>query len=79
MLGTLKDGMENRIIKIAEESGRLAKQAAGAVAMSPQMRAELKTRFTQAKELAVFVGRLTFAAGNHRDSESSRRISTRTT
>ena len=43
---------------------RLAKEAADSVAMSLGMRARLKERFTQARELAIFVGRVTFAAGH---------------
>ena len=47
----------------------LAKQATDAIAISPRVRAGLEARFTKAKELAVFVGRLTFAAGAQRDTE----------
>ena len=43
---------------------RLAKQAADSVAMSPGARARLKERFAQAKELAIFVGQLTFEDGH---------------
>ena len=32
--------------------------------MSPSARNQLKKRFTQAKELAIFVGQLTFEAGH---------------
>ena len=42
---------------------RLAKEAANSIAISPGMRARLKERFTQARELAIFVGQVTFAAG----------------
>ena len=42
----------------------LAKQAAESIAIPPALRDELKQRFTQARELAMFVGRLTFAAGH---------------
>ena len=43
---------------------RLAKQAAESIAISPGMRARLKKRYAQARELAVFVGQLTYAAGH---------------
>ena len=43
---------------------QLAKQAAESIAMPPGMRASLKQRCTQAEELAIFVGQLTFAAGH---------------
>ena len=42
----------------------LAKEAALSIAMSPGVRARLKSRFIQAKELAIFVGQLTFEAGH---------------
>ena len=42
----------------------LAKQAADSIAMSPGARAGLKERFSQAKELAIFVGQLTYEAGH---------------
>ena len=43
----------------------LAKEAADSIAMLPVARAEIKKRFTQAKELAIFVGQLTFEAGHY--------------
>ena len=42
----------------------LAKEAAESIAMSPGARNQLKKRFTQAKELAIFVGQLTYEAGH---------------
>ena len=47
----------------------LAKQATDAIAISQRMREGLEARFAKAKDLAIFVGRLTFAAGAHRDCE----------
>ena len=43
---------------------RLAKQAAESIAISPAMRARSKERFKQARELAIFVGQVTYAAGH---------------
>ena len=43
---------------------RLAKQAAQTIAMSTAMRSGLKRRYNQARELAVLVGKLTYAAGH---------------
>ena len=42
----------------------LAKQAAETIAITAGMRARLKGRYAQARELAVFVGQLTYAAGH---------------
>ena len=42
----------------------LAKQAAESIAISARMRAGLKSRYAKARELAVFVGQLTHAAGH---------------
>ncbi len=43
---------------------QLAKQAAESIAMTNAARANVKRRFGQAKELAIFVGQLTFQAGH---------------
>ena len=42
----------------------LAKEAAESMAMSPSARSQLKKRYAQAKELAIFVGQLTYEAGH---------------
>ena len=48
-----------------EMADMLAKKAAVGVAMSSSERRQLKARFEQAKDLAIFVGRLTLEAGAH--------------
>ena len=42
---------------------QLAKSAAQSIAISLDMRAGLKVRYDPARELAIFVGRITYAAG----------------
>eukprot|EP00973_Karenia_brevis_P035543 4900274-Karenia_brevis.AAC.1 len=46
----------------------LAKQAAETVRHPPSVRRRLKEEFQQAKELAMFVGRLTLEATAHKET-----------
>ena len=54
------------MVPATEMADKLAKKAAESVAITARARKWLKSRFAQAKALAIFVGQLTHEAGAHR-------------
>ena len=66
------DGRTFRRVEISNEmADRLAKRAAEGNRVGAVTRSWLKSRFVQAKELAIFVGRLTHRAGAHPGPEGA--------